>query len=637
VEKAGNIAFTIGAGHRRYSFGQFVLDIDRGALLWDGTDIPLRPKCFEVLSYLVERPGVLITKDELLGAVWAGVVVTEDSLTQCLIQIRKALGDTSKVIVKTVPRRGYLFDIPVEKHDPIEESRRQVTRQAVSQSRKPSRWSVGAAMVLSIAIVATWWSSKTQPPPQPVSTTLPTSIAVLPFSDMSPAGDQEYFADGLSEEVLNLLAQIPGLQVIARTSSFSFKDQNPDIRTIARKLNVAYVLEGSIRKDGDKIRITAQLVSASNSTHLWSQTYDRTLDNVFAVQSEIAESVADVLKVKLLDQSGRLAQGNRDPMAYELLLKGKFFYDRRGSGDIERAGDHFQRALDIDPGLAEAWVGLAGSVGLQTLQGEIPREDGWVRIKMMLDEAFALEPDNAEVHIRLARYYRGTGDKALEQQHFDRAWELGQKSALVLGMAAGKAKREGDIEAAIQLQRRAAALDPVGFVTNGNLASLLYYGGHFDEARLGWLKAADLNPQYTDEFNWLIGLSWIMQEQYKEAETSFQRVPPGAERDQGMAMIHYARGEQAEYKAAMQRLSARTDFNSAYYLTKIFSFHGDMDKSFQWLAETTDRILEADPRQRDGRMLNNFEQCPFLAPIRRDPRWVEWLARIEDKIAINRI
>jgi tetratricopeptide (TPR) repeat protein len=225
----------------------------------------------------------------------------------------------------------------------------------------------------------------------------------------------------------------------------------------------------------------------------------------------------------------------------------------------------------------------------------------------------------------------------MEQKHFDRAWELGQESALVLGVAAGKVKREGDIEAAIQLQRRAATLDPLGFVNNSNLASLLFYGGHFDEARQGWLKAADLNPEYTDELNWLIGLSWIMQEQYKEAETSFLQVPPGAERDQGMALIHYARGEQSEYDAAVQRLSARTDFNSAYYLTKIFSFHGEMDKSFQWLAETTDRILESDPRQRDGRMLNNFEQCPLLAPMRRDPRWVGWLARIEDKIAINRI
>jgi len=273
VKKAVNIASLPDAEHRRYCFGQFILDVDRGSLLWEGKDIPLRPKCFEVLSYLVEHPGVLISKGKLLAAVWGDVVVTEDSLTQCLIQIRRALGDRSKTIVKTVPRRGYLFDVPVELHEPLVESSAPTARQPVLQNRKPSRWSVGAASVLALAIVVTWWSSRTPESGHAVigPPALPNSIAVLPFADMSPGHDQEYFADGLSEEVLNLLAQIPELLVIARTSSFSFKGQQQDIETIAQKLNVANILEGSVRKDGDTIRITAQLVSASNSAHLWSK------------------------------------------------------------------------------------------------------------------------------------------------------------------------------------------------------------------------------------------------------------------------------------------------------------------------------------------------------------------------------
>jgi TolB-like protein/DNA-binding winged helix-turn-helix (wHTH) protein len=289
-------------------FGAFVLDVDRGALLQDGADVPLRPKCFQVLSYLVEHHGLLVTKDEVLGAVWPGVVVTEDSLTQCLIQIRKVLGDDSRDMVRTVPRRGYLFDVPVTVHEPDKDPIAPGAPDSLMSRRRPSRWSVGAGIILALAIAVNWWNARIQhvedrTPAYVQASILPGSIAVLPFVDMSPKGDQEYFGDGISEEVLNLLAQTPDLTVIARTSSFSFKGQNADVKTIARKLNVANVLEGSVRKDGERVRIMAQLVNASNSSHLWSQTYDRTLDDIFAVQSEIAGSVAAVLKVKLLGDS----------------------------------------------------------------------------------------------------------------------------------------------------------------------------------------------------------------------------------------------------------------------------------------------------------------------------------------------
>jgi len=638
VKKAVNIASLPDAEHRRYCFGQFILDVDRGSLLWEGKDIPLRPKCFEVLSYLVEHPGVLISKGKLLAAVWGDVVVTEDSLTQCLIQIRRALGDRSKTIVKTVPRRGYLFDVPVELHEPLVESSAPTARQPVLQNRKPSRWSVGAASVLALAIVVTWWSSRTPESGHAVigPPALPNSIAVLPFADMSPGHDQEYFADGLSEEVLNLLAQIPELLVIARTSSFSFKGQQQDIETIAQKLNVANILEGSVRKDGDTIRITAQLVSASNSAHLWSKTYDRTLENVFAVQSDIAGSVAGFLKVKLLDKSPGLASSGQNSEAYETYLKAKFFFSRRGAGDNQRAIEHYQQALDIDPGLADAWVGLAGSIGLQTMEQEIPWEEGWARSMAMVKKALALDPDNAEVHIRLANYYRHTGAQSKYQQHFERALQLGQSSALVHSIAAGFARRDGNMEAAVDFQRRAVALDPLGFVNTSNLGGYLYFAGHFEQAREMWLTAAALSPEHTNDNNWLIGMSWIMQQQFGEAGSVLRQLPPGAKRDQGMALVHSARGEVAEFKAAIQRLSARNDFESAFYLTEIFAFHGELDKSFRWLQEATDRILEVDPMIRDEDDLLKLKACPFLAPMRKDARWAEWQSSTEARIIQNK-
>jgi len=493
-----------GVKRRKYSFGEFVLDLDRGSLQKHDVDVPLRPKCFEVLKYLVEYPGVLITKDELLTAVWAGVVVTEDSLTQCLIQIRKALGDSSKVIVRTVPRRGYLFDIPVEVHEPFEASSAKATLNTVSRNRRPSRWSVSVAVVLALAIAATWWSSRTH--------------------EMSHS------------------ANIP----VASTTSVG-----------------------------------------------------------------------------------------HNPAAFETFLKGKFFYDRRGTGDNERAIVQFRQALDIDPELTVAWVGLAGSIRVQIMQQEIPWEEGWSQFKTMLDKALALDPNDADVHIRLASYYFAIGEEGNSRQHFDRALQLGQNSALVLSAAAGDAMYYGDINAAINLQRRAARLDPLGYTNHGNLAHYLYYGGYYDEARDEWRNAAALNPEYSDESNWAVGLTWIMQGKYGEAEAVIQQLPPGAEKDQGMALIHFARGERTEFNLAVARLSTGTGFDSAFYLAEIYSFQGKLDQSFRWLEVAIDRILESDLRLEYSDDFELLKVCPFLAPMRKDPRWVAWLVSVEERA--NRI
>lgn len=637
MENAVNQLSAKSEEHQGYLFGQFLLDVDRGALLLDGKDVPLRPKCFDVLRYLVEHHGVLVSKDQLLDALWADVVVTEDSLTQCLIHIRRALGDTTKVIVRTVPRRGYLFDVPVKVHNPSAESSNSITSRPVSRNRKASRWSVVVVMALTLGLVSTWWSSQPQnnKTPELITPASPTSIAVLPFVDMSPNGDQEYFADGLSEEVLNLLAQSPELQVIARTSSFSFKGQSPDIQTIARKLNVAHIVEGSVRKDGKQIRITAQLVSAANSAHLWSQTYDRTLSNVFAVQSEIAESVAAVLKVKLLEAAMTPAHGRSDPAAYDEFLKGRFFYNRRGPLDNGRAIEHYQKALDIDSGLAEGWVGLAGSVGLQISEREILLKDGLAKIKIMLDKALVLDPDNAEAHVRLSQYYVRVKDEEKWRQSFERALQLGQKSPLVLSIAAGNAHREGDIESAIALQRRAAALDPLSYVNHGNLANYLYFAGYYDEARTEWLNSAALNPNETDQINWLIGLSWIIQEQYVQAEASISRIPPGAEKDQGMALIYYAQGAQQLFDEAVERLSMDNGFTTAIYLAEIYSFQGDLDRSFFWLNKSTDRILGADSHAQVLTDIQVLDFSPLTASIRDDPRWTHLRANLEQIVFGN--
>ncbi len=356
---------TSSATHRTYTFGEFTLDIDRGALLRANRDIKLRPKSFEVLRYLVERPGLLISRDELLDAIWGQTIVTEDAVTQCLRDIRRALRDRSQTTIRTVPRRGYIFELPVTKHGgPVKES--DAPSNGRPASRRP-RWPLAAALALLLGVAAGWWGFEDRGVEIP-ATDVPYTVAVLPFLDMSPEQDQGYFADGISEEILNLLAWIPELRVIARTSSFSFKDRNVDIDTIADQLHVTHVLEGSVRRSGMQVRITAQLIDASDSTHVWSQTYDRELTaaNLFHIQSEIGRAVTSQLKMALTEeQEQRLAVVPTDNMeAYTAYLIGRQRLADRKVKELGEAATQFAKAIELDPNFAGAYSGLADACSL---------------------------------------------------------------------------------------------------------------------------------------------------------------------------------------------------------------------------------------------------------------------------------
>jgi TolB-like protein len=217
-----------------------------------------------------------------------------------------------------------------------------------------------------------------------------TAIAVLPFTNLSADKEQEYFSDGLSEELLNVLSRNPKLQVTSRTSAFSFKGTKTDIKTIAQKLNVTHVLEGSVRKAGDQLRITAQLIEVASDSHLWSQTYDRKMENIFAVQDDISASVAAALKATLEGQPAKTKETN--PEAYNAYLQGRYFYDKRSKEDLEKAIGYFQQAMKIDPNYARAWVGLAMVHSRQADWGYVPLEEGYAKARKEAEKALERDP-----------------------------------------------------------------------------------------------------------------------------------------------------------------------------------------------------------------------------------------------------
>ena len=623
---------------RCYSFGEFTLDLERGALLRRGVDVELRPKSFEVLRVLVERHGRLVTKQELLDAVWGRVVVTEGSVAKCLIDIRRAIEDRTQQLIKTVPRRGYIFDAPVANGDPPALQEMVAAKRARAASFRP--WILAAAFGV-VASIAVWLGSvatQGDDAPRPAAETrqAPTpAIAVLPFVDLSEAQDYEYLADGVAEEILDLLADVPAVTVIARSSSFAFKGRNTDIATIAATLNVTHVLEGSLRTAGNRVRITARFVDAKTSAQLWSVTYDRELDDVFAAQREIASSVARTLRGTLDGGDVRQLANGR---VYERYLLGRFLFNRRQPGDLESAKDAYREALEIDSSFAKAWAGLAGVYLIQAVEsGLVPPPTLLEAVRDSADEALRLDPRLAEAHIRRSDYFWLTGDETRYEEEISIAAALAPEDPLVLSVRARNAAKEQDLTQSIDLQSRAVALDPLSLVGHLNLGAYLFYAGRFESAEAEWRAALELAGASAPAANELtrdlavaLGESAVARQRSDSALALVESwLETGKERDYLLALIYHALGRTADADAALARLreAGNHDEWASLKVIEVYAYLGQTDEAFEWLAKAVNQVQRAHPRA-PATMAWKVElrHSPFVTTLHEDPRWQAWLA-----------
>jgi TolB-like protein/Tfp pilus assembly protein PilF len=441
------------------------------------------------------------------------------------------------------------------------------------------------------------------------------SIAVLPFTDLSPEQDQQYFADGLAEELLNILAQSRRLRVIARTSSFSFKGENVDIPTVASKLNVTHVLEGSVRKSGDQVRITVQLIDTATSSHLWSQTYDRELDDIFEVQGDIAATVADALRVALGGDNRPGIPGNAQ--AYESFLRAKFFFQRRAPGDLALARQYYEQALDTDPDFARAWAGLAGVFWIQTVDGVLERDTGLEKLRDAAERALSLDPELAEAHLRLKNYLWAVGDSNAAREHQSRAAALEPSNPLLLGFRAGAAAANGRWEEAIELQRRAVAADPLIALNRDNLAFFLLFAGRLEEATDESSKATELDPSRPDD---ILALVLISRRQFDEALRLVREWPESADRTQYLAFVYHGLGRKADADRQLENLVASHGAGEPFRVAEVYAFRGETEEAFRWLQATARLAPERRPS------VARFS--PFLRPLHTDARWDAWDASV---------
>jgi serine/threonine protein kinase/Tfp pilus assembly protein PilF len=444
------------------------------------------------------------------------------------------------------------------------------------------------------------------------------SIAVLPFADMSPQKDQEYFSDGLAEQLLDDLAKTSGLRVIARTSSFQFKGKNEDLRVIGKKLDVANILEGSVRKEGNKLRITAQLIQASDGSHLWSDTYDRQLTDIFAVQDDIARSVSGALKVTLL--GGKTASAKTQNVeAYNAVLQGRYFSSRLSKEDTQKAIDYFQQALKLDPSYALAWTYLAETHFLQAFNAQLPAEEGFGKARKEVQKALQLDPNLAHAHAILA-FIKLSYDLDWEgaDASFKRAIDLEPGNARSLGMAAWLQCSLGRFDEAIELTRKSIQLDPLEAGSYGNLCNFAICSGRLSEAEAAARKGLELDPQIPFA-HYMLARIYLERSNPQAAASEIEREKDPVYHRGGLPLVYYAAGKKKEADAALAEAIEKDQNVAAYLIAEIYAYRGEKDQAFEWL----DRAYV----QRDS-YLPILKGDPLLRNIRSDPRYRAFLQKM---------
>ena len=445
----------------------------------------------------------------------------------------------------------------------------------------------------------------------------PHSIAVLPFADMSEKKDQEYFSDGLTEELLNSLAAINELQVAARTSAFSFKGKDTDIGTIARKLNVGAVLEGSVRRSANTIRVTAQLINAVTGFHLWSKTYDRDLGDVLKLQTEIATAVASALKVTLLGDVAAKVElgGTGNPAAFDAYLRGlKAARSMRDTKDLPAAIAAYTEAIGLDPHYALAFAGRSIAQSDAAGQAETPAaaREGYDKAQADARQALILAPDLAQAHVALAYVWdNGTLDFTQANDEYERALILAPGNAQVLRFSGGFAALMGHFDAGVAAARRAVVLDPLARASHAALGGALYTARRYEEAVAAYAEDISLDPGFKATYAYR-GLSFYGLRDLERARASCETKPDEWGSQQCLAVIYDKLGRHADAEAEVAKMKAANGDAAAYQYATIYAQWGNRGQALEWL-ETAWRLR--DPG------LEGLKTDPLLDPLRKEPRF----------------
>jgi TolB-like protein/DNA-binding winged helix-turn-helix (wHTH) protein len=627
---------------RCWAFADCEFDEFRRELRVRGVVTELEPKPVEVLLRLLARAGQVVTKEDLLEAVWPGTAVVDGSLATAVSKIRRALGDADSSILLTVPKVGYRLGVPVTMKPVAKAISSEAARQVVeagsanertvetslasdTSARRRLIWFVGLGLIgaLALVAVAVFRSSWFAPPKPPLVPQSMSSVAVLPFLNLSGDPTQEYLADGMTDELIMELSKIGALKVISRTSAMRYKNAKKTLPEIARELHVDGVVEGSVLRSGSHLRIATQLIYAANDAHVWEGSYDRDLGDILGLQRELARQIAREIKATV-SPSEELQLANRaavNPQAHDLILRGRFFWNQRTREALNKAREYFQRASEIDPDDPLAYAGLADTYVELVGFGDLKAAEGFPKAKAAALKAIALDDSLAEPHTALGYALAVDWNWVAAQREFQRALELNPGYITGIYQYAFFLSVMGKQEQAIPLARKAVGLDPLSPIVLYRAGRVEFQARHYDEARLLFGRILELNP--TDPLG-LYGLGLVF-----DAQKKFDLAISALERQklqQGfdVAAVYAASGKPEEARRRMAEAIRRLKDEKSYvrpgWVAEVYIALGDKDEAMRW--------LEQGYKERDL-WLALLKVWPRFDPLRSDPRFQDLLRRMK--------
>lgn len=619
-----NISTSGDAGCTRWQVGDLCVDAGTRRLTRACHEIVLPRLSWDMLLALLRVAPNAATVDQLMDEVWPGLVVNPETVSKRVNLLRHALDDDSHAPRYIEGVRGYGYRV-VAQIEPLEGGDLAPDASAAAASRR--KWPVAsvtglAALLLALgyfvvdkfvldsdrdatAVPAAVQVSRQQPA-EVESAKADKSIAVLPFVNMSSDQEQEYFSDGLSEELLNLLARVPGLSVAARTSSFSFRNKDLELPEIASRLKVTHVLEGSVRKHGDQVRITAQLIQADNGYHLWSETYDKQLNDVFQIQEDIAISIVEALRIPLLGEAPEIRK--TDPAAYQLFLEGQYRKRQLTRDSLLHAIELFKQAVEIDPAYVPAWAELADTYFWTGGTDSLSREEVWNLADQAIQTAISTEPEYAFAYYVRGIWWiwaRNSFKEGLED--FQHALALEPGNAFLVAAIGKGAFLTGQFELAINQYQAALALEPIVPEFYWYIGMAYLGSGRLDQAEASFRTLSNLSPGF--RANYHIWQTLLLKGEFEAALAESNNAFRGA-------VTHHALGNAAKADEALADFIENGD---AYGVAMVYGYRGDADKTFEWLNQHLEN---------SGNYPTFILSEPAFRSVYSDKRWQHFLEKL---------
>jgi TolB-like protein/DNA-binding winged helix-turn-helix (wHTH) protein/Tfp pilus assembly protein PilF len=629
----------------RLLFGVFELDLRAGELRKDSLRVRLQEQPFQVLAMLLEHPGEVVTREELQKKLWTAdtFVDFDHGLNKAINKIREALGDTadSPRFVETVARRGYRFlaevkpayaapirspELTTQLHPEPESGDR---ADLAGKSAKPKQvlpslaWKVSAFMLLLLAASLVAWKlhSWNRPP------TAIRSLAVLPLESLSNDASQDYFADGMTDELISDLGQISALRVISRTSVMTYKHARKPLPQIARELNVDAVVEGTVLRSGDRVRITAQLIEASTDKHLWSQSYEGELRDTLALQSKVAGAIADQIRINVNPQEQAALKTIRvvNPQAYESYLRGRYFWNKRTGEGLKVALAYFNQAIDEDPNYAQAYSGLADTYAVlgDWQYAVMSTKEALPKAKAAAVKAVELDSSLSEAHTSLGYSLRAFDwDFDSAGKEFRRAIELNPSYATAHHWNAMNLGLLGRPKEALAEMRKAENLDPLSLIINSDLAEFLLLTHSYDESVEQGRKIIEMDSTFPIGHKQL-GDAYLLKQMDKEAVAELQKAvqlsggSPICIADLARAYVASGKMNEAVKLLSDLKKSSNASFTNAPQIAMIYASMGDNDQAMHWLERAYEERFNPSILLRSG-----------FDPLRLDPRFEDLVRRI---------